>query len=447
MLGLPAWSGPEGWGVFSLAIVDQMLRDYQVSQAIAFKEAPLHTAEFDIEANSEEVKSFAEMTLQRYWQKSLHYGLDCMSYGYGASEVLYRIEGGPNDLEFDCLKPLHPRDVKPYTVQGKLAYVKVVSSMSANTNDSLISDLRTNPDKEAKERDESGAILLNAATKNVPAKGFWTTFEPRYNPWFGRPLVLPSWWPWRLKVMPDGAFESIAKAYYKFGFGGMIGRYPNQEYQDSTMGAPVHAQDYMRQIAEQAKAGADIMMSSERDEKGQYLFNWEKYGGDVKGDFSQLLAYPDWLDRLIVRGMRIPDELLLHPEVGSYSRANAVWLSFLTMEEQILNHHLETFEDQILKPLIRLRFGPQAKYEIKPRPLMPDPQQMQQQVPGLGGDEEQGGMPEQQGARQPYQGPRGGRGWKDASGGVHYGEMSLGRANRLAELTEEFLRRRSGNAA
>lgn len=293
------WGGPGGIGLFSLSLIDEMRRDWQINQALSFKQAPLHTAEFEVKANSPKVKAFVEKTIKRYWRKSLGVALECMPYGFSGSEVLYKEEDGL--LQFDSLKYLHPRDVRPWTAGGKLAFVKVVQSFGG-----------TLPGADS----ATGGVKLESATKARPAKGFWTVYDKKFSAWYGRSILTSAWWPWRLKTMPDGAMESLAKAFYKHGYGGVIARHPDEVYSDQAGQTPVSAQEYMQQIGEQIKAGSNISLSSRRDEHGNFVYAFEKYGGEVAANFEHLLSYPDWLDKLIVRGIGVPDEIITHDGNG-----------------------------------------------------------------------------------------------------------------------------------
>jgi hypothetical protein len=363
----PLWgqAGITGFaGIFSLGIVDAMRRDPQVGLGIKFKQAPLHTAEFEIKASSPIIEKYVEKGLHRFWQGSLTNALECMPYGFCCSEVMYKDEDGA--IHFDHLKPLHPRDTRPFLYRGQLAYVEVREAM----------------DTAGQALDAAGnrALRLEGPRKNKPPKAFWNIYDGQgpYNEWYGFPAVMPAWWFWRVKTMPDGAFETLFKAFYKHSFAGVIARHPDERYSDAPGGTAISAAEYMQQLGEMVKAGANVSLSSRRDEHGNYLYEFEKYGGEVAGDFGQLIEYPDFLDRCILRGLGIPDEILQHEgSTGGYSRSNIAWLAFVIMSEEILNRQLERILNNLFRPLVALNFGKNAKFEVKPKPLLPD--QVQQQ--------------------------------------------------------------------
>lgn len=371
----PAWDA-SNWGAFNLAIVDDMRRDPQVSLCMSYKQAPLFTAEFEIKAGDQREQSYVAQNLERFWRKSLAIALESDAYGYGGSEALYKEEGGR--VTFDALKPLHARDVKPWTARGRLDHVRLIHSYVDQANEQ-----------------PEGGIILEGATRTKPAKGFWCVHDPKYNHWFGRSLLVAAWWPWRLKSMPDGANETLFKWFYKHAFSGMTVRFPDQEYQTVVGGAREHAQDIARRMANEAKTGANFSLSSSRDEKGNFLWDITNYGGKTEGQAAHLIEYLDFLDKQIQRALLVPDEVLTHEgNTGGYSRSQIAAAAFMLAAEQRLNQVLECFDDQILRPLARMNFG-RATYAIKPKPLLMPDQQPGQGQPPQPGQPGQGGQPPQ----------------------------------------------------
>lgn len=352
---LPMW-GMGAFGMFSLAYVDEMRTDPQVRLCLAYKQAPLFTAEFEIEAEDPRVQQFVQETLERFWRKSLAYALESYAYGYMAGEYVYKEEDGL--VQFDCIRPVHPRDAKVWTHAGKIAWVRVTHV------------------------EGSGYVDLEGAQPGRPAKGFWLTYDPTYNPFYGRPALAAAWWPWRLKVMPDGAMETLFKWAYKHSISCTVVRHPDTYY-DAGSGRTVSAQDIARQMCEQVKAGGVVAISSARDEKGQLLWDIEQWG-KIEGQSDGLVGYIDVLDKQIQRAILIPDEVITHEgSTGGYSRSQVAASAFFLAAEQSLNHIVETVDEQMIHGLVAMNFGP-TKYRIKPKPLLP-PDQNQQQggMPGM----------------------------------------------------------------
>lgn len=418
-----SYFGLQGWGIFSLGIVDEMRHDPQVFLGMEQRQGPMHLAEFEVDAKRPEVKKFVEDTREKIWNKSLGTALECDPYGYGCSEVIYDDVRGK--VRFEDLRPVHPRDAKPYVYQGQLAYVFVNSMMPISVSGGALEIGTPTLNRESGTTSAGGDIRLNGSRPNVPGKCLWTVHDQKYNRWYGRSVMLPVFWPWRLKSMPDGALENLAKYAYKHGFSGMVVRAPDESYSDSPGQEAIFAADFMRQLGEQLKTGANIVLSNKMDQSGRnYAYAIERYGGELTGSMSDLLQWPDWLDRMIIRGMGIPDEIITHQgNTGGYSRSQVAFTAFLISCMERLHRMSEQIDHQIIRPLVHWNFGVKnSEYTLKPKSLLPpepdviqakmqesqqkmlEKQQQGGAMPGMG---QQGGMlpdasqmPEQEVVRQ-----------------------------------------------
>ncbi len=344
----PSWYGT-GWGAFNLSVIDSMRRDPAVVLALAYKKALLHIAEFDVQAQDPKVQQFVAETLQRFWQHGLAYALQCMDFGYTPAEVLYEEEDGL--LRYHTLRWIHPRDAQPWTLKGKLQKIRIQSVKETSYCD------------------------LDAATDDRPAKGVWFVYDAQYNPWWGRSLLCSSWYPWRCKTMEDGASENLFKWSYKHAISCTTIRYPDVHF-EGPMGL-VHARDIAREMVQNVKAGGVITMPSTRDDKGN--FHWLIEGwAEAKQGGNTIIEYVDHLDKQITRGVLVPDEIVAHTgSTGGYSRSQVSLSAFFIAAEMDLNHILEAFTDQVLRPLVWFNFGKGTKFVVKPKPLLP-PEQGQQ---------------------------------------------------------------------
>lgn len=378
---LPEWSGAMEGAAFTLIEVDQMRGDAQIELCLEYKVAPLYNAEFEYVARSPQIQQYIQRQVERFWQHSLQIALECLPYGRSGAEVLTRDEGGLT--HFHSLEWLHPRDVRVFTCNGTLAYLAV--------------------------RNVEGCpnLKLYAAQQGKLPECAWFVYGGKRSRWYGRSILFPSWWYWRTKVMPDGANETLYKFFYRHGYNGMVVRYPVDTYQDEDTGQLEYAKDIARQLAQSIKTGADIELPSEQYENGNPKWSIERYGGETNGDATGLIAYIDWLDKQAARGILIPDLILTQEgATGSYSRSQVALTAFFMGAEQILNLVLETFIDQVLRPLVVFNFGPQP-FAIKPKPLISQQQQSDQQDGQPG---QQPGQPPSMGGQpsQPQGGPSGG---------------------------------------
>src|SRR6185312_14128510 len=180
VLGAPSalWNLSATLG-FTLAQVEPMRRDPQVRLCLRYLVTPLQTAEFEpVEATDKEVAAFVTRQFRRFFQRSLGVALEMSPYSRAAAEVLYR--DTPRGLEFDDLKYLAPRDAALYTIDGQAAFVRLSGSGT-----SLSGYVGASRDAA-----QSGPLDLWLAQEGRPAKGFWITHDPLYDPYYGKSALL-----------------------------------------------------------------------------------------------------------------------------------------------------------------------------------------------------------------------------------------------------------------
>jgi hypothetical protein len=383
----PAVLGPPSaiWGLsatagFTLAQVEAMRRDPQVNLCLRYLVTPLQTAEFEpVKATSPDVAKFVTRQFRRFWQRSLPVVLEAYPYGRSASEVLYRQVKGR--LEFDDLKYLSPRDTSMWTVEGEPAWVRVKQTGSSLANPGS-----------GYQMGRGGQVDLWFAEPGKPAKGFWFVIDPLYDPHYGRSVLMSSWLPWRLKTLPTGGgMDALAKWFYRHAYRGYVIRHPNAIYQDAIDQTPIEAQSLARKMIEDLKSGADLALDNSRDDKGEYQWNIESYG-EINGEAGGMIEYiQGFLDVQIQRGIGIPDGIITDGGGEGYAGRKIPEDAYYAGAERDFNRVVETFDEQVCRPLVIHEYGPQADYEIKPKPLVPmrqqAAQQAMQQQQGQGGQE------------------------------------------------------------
>lgn len=339
-----------GFGVtggFTLASVDEMRQDDQVMQCLRYVKAPLFAAEFDYFGDRQQA-GVAKSIIDRFWQKSLLHALQNYEFGHSAAEVVYRYEG--QAPTFSHLKPLHPKDVRPFSAAGRLAYIRVTNVQDAN-----------------------GEVRLYPATANQLTQGFWLTHDPVYSAFYGRSVLIPAWIYWRWKTIPNGAIEAYAKWAYKNAVSPTIWRHPDEIYEGGDNGATtiVQAQDLAREMAQKIISGSPVEMSSAVDPvSGKYLWDLQQWS-EITGDGSGLEKWLDVLDKRIRRAIGIPDEIIDHDgATGGYSRSQVAVQAFFQQAQLSLGHIFEGVWDQLVQPELLFRFG-SVRCKAKPKPLLP----------------------------------------------------------------------------
>ena len=364
-VGTPSWLGFGLNGrIFDLSAVDIMMLDATVALGVAMLESPLSTADgqWDITASSEEVARFVDRTLHRFWLTSLPIALQAIRYGYSGAEALYKYDEQTGLIYFNRLRPIHPKDVRVLTMGGEYAGLRVVSG---GPSSSLLTD---------KEK-----ITLNGPRPGVPAKGVWFYHGTHYNTYYGKSRLLSAWLPWRDKCSQDGALDIVRMWYYRLAFTGPRVRHPERD-QRQPDGTVIPARDMARQIAEWIKVGAGISLPDTWNPKTKQ-FAWQIEDPKINGNAEGLLDYVKWLDGQITRGLLIPDNVVTEASStgggggGGYSSRKVPEDAFYVLEERLLHDTITPFDDQAIRGLVRMNFGPKAHYEIKMRPLTPARQQ------------------------------------------------------------------------
>ena len=227
---------------------------------------------------------------------------------------------------------------------------------------------------------EKPFVDLWSADGSIPAKGLWYAHMPRYNRYYGQSQLLGAWRAWRRLASKDAAETVIDGAFYRFCYRGPIGRFPAEDLQGPNPGASNttldadgnprrYARDIMRQICEQSKAGASIVLPSKRDKDGNYLYDLDWPTTTLSG-INAILDYPAYLEDQITEGIGVPKELLEASETGSgYSGRRIPLEAFLDTQQQLADAFLTLFVDQVLKPLVLWNFG-EVSWTVKVKRLI-----------------------------------------------------------------------------
>lgn len=314
-------------------------------------------------SDSPEVSEFVLSQCRRWWERGVPKMQGGYEYGWIGGEPIYEDDGG---LQFRDVLQFSPHDVALLKMEERAVGVRV-------------RQVRNRPD---------GRVDLWAASKDVPAKGLWYAHNPRYHQFYGQSQLLGAWKPWRRLAWKDGAETNIDAAFYRGFYAGVAVRYPEEDYQSESPG-PVstpdsqgfprrYARDVARQIAELWKSGASVGLSSEK-------YPPELGGGDKwsletpqsKLNISGGVEYVKYLQDLISVGIGVPPELLNAQEGGGGYSGRAIPLeAFLAAQQRIADAMLDLFVSQILKPLVRWRFG-EVPWKVAVKPLVMTKRQQQ----------------------------------------------------------------------
>lgn len=425
------WSGPEFyWDVEAMQMHDC------ISTPLEYVKAPISQMQVKATASSSRVAKF----LLDEWTKFKEMWIPVVqesgySYGWHASEPVYAIERGL--LVQNELHDFSARDAQPLVRGNQIVGVQV-QNLSSNVRD------------------------LPGSDKGFPTKGFWYAHRPRAGRHYGTSQIRGAWKPWRRLTGRDGLEEVMDIGIHRYGTGNVVVKAPMEDVRATNQPPGQNRQSALergREMAEAVKSGGAIVLPSTFDPNtNQPKWSLEAFQPDMK--LNELIAGAEFLEKKCSKGIGFPPELLEAADTGSGFSGRLIPLQgFLMAQQRSAQNLFFAWFTQIGQPLIWWNFGRNAW--AKPRvisllqsyrtasqslfgqmgqPGMPQQQGMPPQGPpqGLqaapqmppGGNgpplPPQAAMPaggQPQPGKVPYLGPRGGRGWRDQQGRVHYGAI------------------------
>lgn len=340
---LPVWHF--GWGRKQL--VDPTLR-----LGLAMKMAPLHQAQFGEVRNSEngkpefvpgvsspqpDVALFVESQLKKIWRNYLHKILDSQTWGWSAGEVTYRLNSS-GKVVIDRFLKRSSMDTVALTRHGRVSSVKFLRlSMRAPRGD----------------------IALPFP------KAWWHAYDPEDESPYGRSVLRGSFSPWCDKWLEGGALDVRRLFAHKDAYGGMSIGYP----EGTTLidGQHVPNRDVVRQMVEQAKAGHVITKPSNYNRDGTDA--WPITYATVPNNPTHIFQYPKDLDIEELRGLEIPDDVIVSDKTGAWQGKQVPMLAFFVNADRWLAQVLATLTEQLLEPLVLVNWGQAVDFDIGFKPL------------------------------------------------------------------------------
>lgn len=350
--------------LFSRFWIPAMEQDPHLIYGMRMLYAPVLTkAQFKVHGDPE-VAKFVDRQLKRFWITGLPYSLSSLRYGYVGCETIYRYNRRTRYVEFDRLKYIAPTDVEPILVDGSLRGMRIKRGIRYDADDA--------PD---------GKNFYIGLPKML-----WSVHDKTYDRWWGRSRYAGAFIPWYEYWQPKGFRNIRHLAMYKYSFRGPNIGYPQGAEQDPITGAAIPNVLKAEQMADQAEAGSTLIYPTSPQEYG----GWEIGEPTVLQIPDALMEYGDDLKREKWEGLGVPPEVAESEDTGSFAGRRVPQQAFYSNEQEIVNEQYSDFDEQNLRYLVELNFGPDADYEIEPIPIIVTLQKEEQaQVTGhLPGDEE-----------------------------------------------------------
>ena len=310
--------------------IPSMMDDSRIGFGIELLKGPLLSkSKFVIETDNPEIKKYINKQVTRFWKQSAKTSLDSIVYGFSGSEVLYKFNNTTQMMDFKKLKHLPQKDVRPVVRDGELIAMKV------------------------KNIEHKGALYL-------PRKKFlWTVHDRNIDKWFGRSRLKRAFLPWWEQWMPQGYRDIRQLWFYKNAFQGPIAKVPHGATKDEN-GQLVPNVKVGQELVDRYATGAGIVLTKGTDDSQEWELESPKGNAIPEG----LLMYGDKLGIEIWEGLGIPPEVIESDGTGAFNGRKIPQQAFFSILQDMVDEQIMDFDEQVLEPLVKLNFGPQADYEI-----------------------------------------------------------------------------------
>jgi hypothetical protein len=331
---------------FTLQMAEAMLYDHQVWFALQIGNAPLMSAEVEVKGPSAEVNKFVKEQWERIWSTSASKLLKARYFGWCGYEVLYQLVRGRK--EFAALKDFHPRDVRP-----------IIKSGTGNILGIAVRGTRDGQDPKA---------APNPTI--VPGmRALWLAYDAQHGSRWGTAGDYRAYGPWWDKTTDGGAYDLRRLRMFKDAWIGDVLRYPNKVY-TLPDGRKISGREIVQEIAENRASGGAVGLPSDRDDKGNYLFDYQPPQDIANSPFIRDCIVD--MDDDIFDGCEVPKEVVEAASSGSgYSGRSIPMTAFLGMRDVQFGSILRQVDGQTLRPLVVANYGYRAAdYDIRPIPLL-----------------------------------------------------------------------------
>jgi hypothetical protein len=322
----------------------RMRKHPTIAIARALSVAPIIAAEWSVEADNEvpdEIKQFVEKQFfpirEAYAETCLYGGID---FGHAMFEKVFGYDGG--QIVLRKLKPL----------------------LQDNTT------IQTHP--------ETGAFIGFSQGKiNVPIEScLLVNFRVEGTNWYGEPLLencRETWNKWC--KADDGAARYDAKVAGSH----WVVHYPNAKAFDAA-GVERPCSDLAWQLLQTLESSGSVMIPEVADQ----VSSLEKNGWKIelisdKGSRQPgFIDRENYLDKLLVRGLLMPERALLEGQYGTKAEAGAHIDLALTLAENDHKRITRFANWHVLDDLLAVNFGEayRGKARLKPSPIADDSKQI-----------------------------------------------------------------------
>ena len=336
---------------FNLHVADMMRYDPQVRIGLGARNGLLMAAEVEVTGEQPDMVRFVQAQWDRIWGTAGHQLLRAKLFGFQPFEVVYRLADRGEFaglVEFQQLLDRPAGSVR-LLVSGEepVGFVlKQSSGMASKTNGSP--------------RHETQVLAPRALV---------ATFDAECGNPYGCALLARAYPAWYEKWMEGGVKQTMRLRMIKDAYIGDIFWYPPDRKVQTVDGKEVAWRDIARDIVESRMSGGALTLPLLRDKDGHKLIDYTPPQG-VTGITSIFMWKKD-VDLEIWKALEVPPEIIQASSSGSGFSGR--WIPFvvaLSACHMELAELIRCVDRDILRPLTRLNFAAEPRYDIRPKSLV-----------------------------------------------------------------------------
>jgi hypothetical protein len=352
--------------LFMRYYIPAMLRDPEIWYGIEMLKGPIISkAKYKVVSPIPEVSEYVDRQIKRFWTRGVPLSLSAMVYGYIGLETVYHFNKRLGAVEFKGFKYIHPNDSRPVMRDGALIgmMVKRIRRSIASTKDSVAPLAQSLADHVYWSTASEGMYL------GLP-KIFWAVHDQKNHRWFGRSRLEGAFIPWYECWQPQG-FRSIRHGwFYRNCYDSGVIKHPPGSTPDEE-GNEVLNSLLAQEMLDRRETGAGIAM--ENSPEG--MLGWDYTPPQAFSVPEGLFDYGDSLRDEKWEGIGVPPEVAKAEATGSFAGRRVPQQAFYSFLQEIANEQMFDFDEQCLRWLVELNYGPEADYEIEPVSIMETLQQ------------------------------------------------------------------------
>jgi hypothetical protein len=288
-----------------------------------------------VKCEDEEIQVICDTMLGRIWKQLLREGFESLYYGFKPFELRYepgalkyRLPDDEKERKFDGILLKQPKALDPEHIRimvddtGALTGFKQVFST-----------------QEVKVKDKKCFII----THNYESGNYYgiSALEPIYSMWYISSINMQFHTRW-LERKGTGLF---------------LGRYPVGKQDDGTDNSSV-----MTEILDSIMEGTTIALPAGYDDGGRPM--WDITILDPGDKTDAFIQFHEYLDKMILRGLVIPERALTQGEVGARASVEAYTDVFMNRKQDVLDNVVDHINRYLLPNFVKLNWGDDVEVTV-----------------------------------------------------------------------------------